>query len=99
RMKNNVMRMKLAGSRPWRNISGIEPTGGVSNYLSPADSKSWISDVPQYQRVKVADVYEGIDLVFYTNGDNLECDFVLAPRATGRSCSYSLQRSSGRLSR
>jgi Beta-propeller repeat len=80
-MKYNVMHMKLAGGRPWKNISGVEPTGGVSNYLSPADSKSWISNVPQYQRVKVSDVYQGIDLVFYTNGDNLEYDFVLAPGA------------------
>ena len=32
RMKYSVMRMKLAGSRPWKNISGVEPTGGVSNY-------------------------------------------------------------------
>ncbi len=30
-MKYSVMRMKLAGGRPWKDISGAEPTGGVSN--------------------------------------------------------------------
>src|SRR5580704_14378919 len=81
RMKYSVMRMKLAGGRPWKSISGLEPTGGVSNYLSPTDAKSWISNIPQYQRVKVAGVYQGIDLVFYTNGGNLEYDLVAAPGA------------------
>ena len=79
--KYSVMRMRLAGERPWKNISGAEPTGGVSNYLSHVDLKSWISNVPQFQRVKVAGVYEGIDLIFYTNGVDLEYDFVVAPGA------------------
>jgi Beta-propeller repeat len=80
-MKYSVMRMKLAGGRPWKDISGVEPTGGVSNYQSPADLKSWISNVPQYRQVKVANVYEGIDLILYTHGNDLEYDFVVAPGA------------------
>jgi hypothetical protein len=80
-MKYSVIRMQFAGSRPWKSISGVEPTGGVSNYLSPTDGKSWISNVPQYQRAKVAGVYPGIDLVFYTIGHDLEYDFVVAPGA------------------
>src|SRR5690242_6073829 len=31
--KYSAVRIKLAGSRPWKNITGAEPTGGVSNYL------------------------------------------------------------------
>ena len=77
----NVMRMKLAGGRPWKDISGIEPSGSISNYEDSADSKSWILNVPQYERVKIANVYEGIDLIFYTNGDDLEYDFVVGPGA------------------
>src|SRR5438445_10627077 len=30
-MKYNIVRMKLQGSRPWKDISGADPTGGVSN--------------------------------------------------------------------
>jgi hypothetical protein len=81
RMKYSVMRMKLAGGRPWTNISGVEPTGGVSNYLNETDLKGWISDVPHYARVKIAGVYKGIDLMFYNQGGNLEYDFVVAPSA------------------
>ena len=81
RMRYSVMRMNLAGGRTWKDISGVDATGGVSNYLSPIDSKSWISDVPRYQRVRVAGVYKGIDLMFYSNGTDLEYDFVVAPGA------------------
>jgi hypothetical protein len=81
RMKYSAMRMKLAGGRPWTNISGEEPTGGVSNYLNETDLKGWISDVPHYARVKIAGVYKGIDLMFYNQGGNLEYDFVVAPSA------------------
>ena len=37
RLKYSAVRMKLAGSRPWRDITAAEPTGGVSNYLNNRD--------------------------------------------------------------
>jgi hypothetical protein len=80
-LKYNVVRMKLAGSRPWKDISGGEPTGGVSNYLNETDLKSWLTNIPHYGRVRVAGVYDGVDLIFYSNGGNLEYDFVVAPGA------------------
>jgi hypothetical protein len=73
--------MKLAGSRPWKDISGAEPTGGVSNYLSNTDLKSWITNIPHYARAQVAGVYPGIDLILYSHGGNLEYDFVVSPGA------------------
>src|SRR5262249_31977063 len=80
-LKYSAVRMKLAGSRPWKDITGAEPTGGVSNYLNNRDLKSSVIHVPQYGHVKVANVYEGIDLIFYTNGGDLEYDFAVAPGA------------------
>ena len=77
--KYSAVRMKLAGSQPWADITGAEPTGGVSNYVNNRDLKRSINQIPQYGRVKVANVYEGIDLIFYTNGGDLEYDFAVAP--------------------
>jgi hypothetical protein len=76
-----AVRMKLGGNRPWNEISGAEPTGGVSNYVNNRDLKHSVNRVPQYGRVKVANVYEGIDLIFYTNAGDLEYDFAVAPGA------------------
>ena len=37
--KYSAVRMKLAGSRPWKDITGAELTGGVSNYLNNRNVK------------------------------------------------------------
>jgi hypothetical protein len=81
RLKYIDIRITLAGSRPWTDMSGAEPTGGVSNYLNPQDLKRSVSRVPQYGRLEVANVYEGVDLVFYTSAGDLEYDFAVAPGA------------------
>ena len=82
--KYSTVRMKLTGSRPWNQVTGLEPTGAVSNYLLGNDAKAWRTNIPQYARISAAGVYDGIDLVFYSQGDNLEYDFVIAPGADPR---------------
>ena len=77
----SVMRMKLNGSRGWNAVTGLEPTGGVSNYLLGNDPKQWQVNIPHYARLQTAGVYDGIDLVLYSHGGELEYDFVVAPYA------------------
>jgi Beta-propeller repeat len=77
----SVVGMNLSGSHAWSNVRGLEPTGGVSNYLFGRDRKNWHSNIPQYARLRVDGVYDGIDLVFYGQGRDLEYDFVVAPGA------------------
>lgn len=79
--KYNVIQMKLERSHPWTGITGDGLTAGVSNYLQPGDEKAEIRGIPQYERVKVPDVYKGIDLLFRISGDHLEYDFDLGPGA------------------
>ena len=77
----SVVGMNLSGSHAWSNVHGLEPTGGVSNYLFGRNPKDWHSNIPQYARLQVEGVYDGIDLVFYGQGRDLEYDFVVAPGA------------------
>jgi Beta-propeller repeat len=77
----SVVRMKLTGSRLWSDVTGLDPTGGVSNYLPSAGARLSLTKIPHYARVSVAGVYKGVDLVFYSHGGNLEYDFVVAPGA------------------
>src|ERR1700733_8235425 len=74
----SVVGMNLGGSRPWNAVEGLEPTGGVSNYLV-GPQKDWHAGIPQYGRVRVKDVYDNIDLVFYGQGHDMEYDFVVRP--------------------
>jgi hypothetical protein len=73
--------MHLVGSHAWSAVRALEPTGAVSNYLIGSDRTKWRSGIPQYRRLQVNGVYDGIDLVFYGHGRDLEYDFVLAPGA------------------
>jgi Beta-propeller repeat len=74
----SVVGMNLGGSRPWNAVEGLEPTGGISNYLV-GPQKDWHKGIPQYGRVRVKDVYDSIDLVFYGQGHDMEYDFVVRP--------------------
>ena len=86
--------MKLAGSLPWNQLTGLEPTGGVSNYLRDADSKASRANIPHYARLRAGHVYDGIDLVFYGRGGNLEYDFVVAPGADPKAIALNVRGAS-----
>jgi hypothetical protein len=76
-----IVKMKLSGSRPWRKTTGMSPTGGNSNYVGTNDSAGTLTDIPQYEKVKVTNIYDGVDLVFYSNQGDLGYDFVVKPGA------------------
>lgn len=75
------VKMKLQAGHPLANMNGVEPTGGVSNYLLGSDSSKWHTGIPHYERVRAGEVYDGIDLVFYGQEGQLEYDFVVKPGA------------------
>jgi hypothetical protein len=77
----NNFEMKLPGSHPWTHITGLEPTGGVSNYIADRPDKKALNGIPHYARLRVADVYDGIDFVLYQNAGSFEYDFVVHPGA------------------
>ncbi len=77
--KYSTVRMKLAGSRPWKDVAGLEPTGGISNYVRGENGKDSLNGIPNYARMSVSGVYEGVDLVFYSHGGDLEYDFAVKP--------------------
>lgn len=89
--KFSTVRMKLDGSRPWNNVTGLEPTGGVSNYLRGRDAKNSLTHIPHYARMSVIGVYDGIDLVFYSHGGDLEYDFVVKPGADAKRIRLSVE--------
>lgn len=71
--------MSLAGSHEWTVMEGLEPTGSVNNYLLGKDPSQWRTGVPQYSRLRIPNVYNGIDLVFYATEKSLEYDLSVRP--------------------
>jgi hypothetical protein len=78
--RSTLVKLHLSGSSAWK-PTGVNPTGGISNYFIGKNSASWHTDIPQYAQVKVTSVYKGVDLVFRGDESALEYDFVVAPGA------------------
>ena len=76
-----VVNMTLMGARSTPKVVGLDELPGKVNYIRGQDAKNWRTDVPTYARVKIEQVYPGIDLVYYGNQRQLEYDFVVAPGA------------------
>lgn len=81
RPPRSIVRMKLQGANPAPRIEGLEQLTTTSNYFVGSDPAQWRTNIPSYSRVRYAEVYPGIDMVYYGDQRQLEYDFVVAPGA------------------
>jgi hypothetical protein len=79
RLPRSVVRMKLLGANTAPQIEGVEQLATTSNYFTGSDPTAWRTNVPSYARVRYAEVYPGVDLIYYGDQRRLEYDFVVAP--------------------
>jgi hypothetical protein len=77
----DTLRMKLLGANADAAVTGVAPQAGVVNYLIGNDPKKWHTGIKTFGKVNYAQIYPGVDLVFYGNQRQLEYDFVVAPGA------------------
>src|SRR5260370_1159377 len=73
--------MRLVGANATAPVTGLEELPGKSNYFIGNDPSKWRTNVPNYAKVKYANVYPGVDLVYYGNQRQLEFDLVVQPGA------------------
>jgi hypothetical protein len=76
-----VVRLRLVGGNRLCKVEGLEKLPGISNYFIGNDSSKWRTNIPQYTKAKLKDVYPGIDMVYYENQATMEYDFVVKPGA------------------
>ena len=74
-----VLRMNILGANPAAVVAGERELEGKANYLIGNDPALWRTNVPTFGRVRYAEVYPGIDVIYYGNQERLEYDFVVAP--------------------
>lgn len=80
-LSNTTLQMKLLGANPKARVKGTEELPGKSNYFIGNDPKKWRTNIATYAKVRVEDIYPGVDLVYYGNQGQLEYDFVVRPGA------------------
>lgn len=79
-LKTTNVHMRLLGARREKG-TGEKPLGGYSNYFLGKHEDEWFTGVPHFGQVRYADVYPGIDVVYYATGRNIEYDFIVNPGA------------------
>ena len=73
--------MKLSGANRSPAVTGETEMGVKTNYFIGNDPQKWQTDVARYERVRYAEVYPGIDIIYYGQQQSLEYDFEVAPGA------------------
>src|SRR5215203_629511 len=79
RLPRSIVRMKLEDANPEPQVEGLEQLATTTNYFAGSDPANWRTEISTYARVRYAQVYPGIDMVYYGNQRQLEYDFVIAP--------------------
>ncbi len=79
--QTSALRLQLLQANLTPEITGLDRLPTVSNYYVGGDPKKYRENVPHYAKVKYAQMYPGIDLLYYGNQHQLEYDFVVAPGA------------------
>ena len=75
-----VLKQEFVGCNEVEPI-GVEYTGWDSNFFYGDDPDGWRTDVPNWDEVWYYDLWDGIDLGYYTNENGLKYDFIVHPGA------------------
>lgn len=78
------LRTRLSGANPGARIAGEVPQDSKSNYFIGNDPGKWHTAVPNFARVRYAEVYPGIDLIYYGKDGSLDYDWIVSPGADPR---------------
>src|SRR6267142_2388011 len=72
-------------------VQGEDLLPGKTSYFHGNDPGRWHAGIDNYARIRYSQVYPGIDLACYGNGDHLEHDFIVAPGARPEKIRFDLQ--------
>jgi Beta-propeller repeat len=76
-----AVQMEFIGANQQAQISGDAGLPGKINYLIGNNPAQWRSGVPIFAKVRVQEIYPGINLVYYGSEQQLEYDFTIAAGA------------------
>ena len=91
--------LRFQGAAPGAKIQAGEKLCSTTGLFYGNDRSKWRPEVPNYGRLRVSDLYQGIDLVYYGNEGELEYDLTVKPGADPRSIRLRLDGSHARVDR
>ena len=93
RLVESAVRIRLVGSNPHPEVDGLEQLPGRVNYLIGSDPRRHYHNVPIFSRIRMKNVYPGVDLVYYGTPQSLEYDLIVAPGADASKLRFSVEGS------
>jgi hypothetical protein len=91
-----TLKLKIVGADPGAIPVACDELITKSNYLIGNDRSKWHRNMPTYSKVKVHNLYPGIDIVYYGNGSQLECDWIVAPWSDPRQIQFKFENAGQR---
>jgi RHS repeat-associated protein len=80
-LPGSTVRLAWLNANPQSRPTGLQPQAATTNYLRGADPAQWRTGVRHFARVQYANLYPGIDVVYYGNPRQLEYDLIVHPGA------------------
>ena len=78
--KRVILKQKFVGANHVK-PEGRQKFGYYSNFFYGNDSSKWRTEVPNYCEIYYENLYDGIDLRYYTNENGLKYDLIVYPGA------------------
>ena len=78
----DILRLSFTGASSQASFEGQDSLSGVSNYFIGQQPSQWHTRVPHYGRVRVREIYPGVDMAYYGDsegGNRLEYDLQVKP--------------------
>ena len=75
-------RVLFEGCRPDVRVAGRGVRSEYHNYYLGSNPERWASGVPLYDTLCYEQLYEGVDLLYYTHGSSYKYEFHIAPNAS-----------------
>ena len=76
-----TIELQFPGSAAAVTVEGAERLPGTTNYFLGPGADEWVTGIPTFRQIVYRDLYPGVDLVFYGQGESIEFDFVVDPGA------------------
>lgn len=81
---DTVVRLSYLGTDPGARLTAEGQLPGTISSFRGRDPRRWLAGIHTYARLRIRDLYRGIDLLYYAGRHGLEYDLVVHPGADPR---------------
>ncbi|TAH25109.1 MAG: PKD domain-containing protein [Cytophagales bacterium] len=78
----HIFKVDFVGANTNSTMETEHPAPCTYNYFRGNDASKWVSNAKSYKKINYRQLYEGIDLDFYSKGDFLKYDFIVQPNVS-----------------